>query len=168
MQSSILKRPASELRNSRRSADRAVVRTLSACAIPARVILDNSWRHRRDADEIRTFNRFYTREIGLLNRSLPATDLPRPRRALFMNWLRAAEPRRRSAGRSTYGASERIVARFLARGLASSRINPSHRKHMVTSLTDAGRKVFAGAGCRPGPSRRPARAYRRCRAQSPH
>ena len=39
----------------------------------------------------------------------------------------------------------RIVARFVTRGLASSRVSPNHRKHRLISLTDAGRKVFAGA-----------------------
>jgi DNA-binding MarR family transcriptional regulator len=29
-------------------------------------------------DEVRGFNRFYTREIGLLNRRLPATDFSLP------------------------------------------------------------------------------------------
>ena len=29
-------------------------------------------------DEVRAFNRFYTLKIGLLNRSLPATDLSLP------------------------------------------------------------------------------------------
>jgi GNAT superfamily N-acetyltransferase len=39
----------------------------------------------------------------------------------------------------------RIVARFVTSGLASSRVSPNHRKHRLISLTDAGRKVFAGA-----------------------
>jgi DNA-binding MarR family transcriptional regulator len=39
----------------------------------------------------------------------------------------------------------RIVARFIARGLASKRINPDHRKHRPLTLTDAGWEVFAGA-----------------------
>ena len=29
-------------------------------------------------DDVRSFNRFYTLKIGLLNRSLPATDLSLP------------------------------------------------------------------------------------------
>ena len=39
----------------------------------------------------------------------------------------------------------RIVARFVARGLALSRVRPDHRKHRLLFLTDAGRKVFAAA-----------------------
>jgi GNAT superfamily N-acetyltransferase len=37
------------------------------------------------------------------------------------------------------------MARFLTRGLAASRVSPGHRKHRLLTLTDAGRKVFAGA-----------------------
>ncbi len=39
----------------------------------------------------------------------------------------------------------RIVARLVARGLAASRISPDHRKHRPLSLTEAGRRTFAGA-----------------------
>ncbi len=57
-------------------------------------------------DEVRSFNRFYTREMGLLNRSLPATDLSLPEaRVLYelaQGASRPAEPRRRSAGRSPW------------------------------------------------------------------
>ena len=44
-------------------------------------------------DEVRSFNRFYTREIGLLNRRLPATDLSLPEARVLYNWRR----RRRAA-----------------------------------------------------------------------
>ena len=37
------------------------------------------------------------------------------------------------------------MARFLARGLAASQVSPDHRKRRLLTLTDAGRKVFAGA-----------------------
>ena len=39
----------------------------------------------------------------------------------------------------------RIVARFLARGLATSQVSPDHRKHRLLALTEAGREVFAAA-----------------------
>src|SRR3984957_12757382 len=39
----------------------------------------------------------------------------------------------------------RIVARFVARGLALSRVRPDHRQHRLLFLPDAGRKVFAAA-----------------------
>ena len=42
-------------------------------------------------DEIRAFNSFYTREIGLLNRSLPATDLSLPQARVLYELRQAAE-----------------------------------------------------------------------------
>src|ERR1700728_2931582 len=101
-------------------------------------------------DEVRAFNRFYTREIGLLNRSLPATELSLPEARVLYEVAQALEGGRTAAeiGR-TLGMDKahlsRIVARFVTRGLASSRVSPNHRKHRLISLTDAGRKVFAGA-----------------------
>ena len=51
-------------------------------------------------DEVRSFNRFYTREIGLLNRRLAATIFPCRKRAFSTSWPmppKAVERRRRSA-----------------------------------------------------------------------
>ena len=101
-------------------------------------------------DEVRSFNRFYTREIGLLNRSLPATDLSLPEARVLYELAQAPEGGRTAAeiGR-TLGMDKahlsRIVARFIARGLAASRVSPDHRKHRLLLLTDAGRRVFATA-----------------------
>jgi DNA-binding MarR family transcriptional regulator/GNAT superfamily N-acetyltransferase len=101
-------------------------------------------------DEVRSFNRFYTRGIGLLNRSLPATDLSLPEARVLYELAQAPESGRTAAeiGRTLNmdkAHLSRIVARFVTRGLASSRISPNHRKHRLISLTDAGQKVFAGA-----------------------
>src|ERR1700728_1214214 len=101
-------------------------------------------------DEVRAFNRFYTREIGLLNRSLPATELSLPEARVLYELAQAPEGGRTAAevGRTLdmdKAHLSRIVARFVTRGLASSRVSPNHRKHRLISLTDAGRKVFAGA-----------------------
>ena len=101
-------------------------------------------------DEIRSFNRFYTREIGLLNRSLPATDLSLPEARVLYELAQAPEGGRTAAeiGRTLNmdkAHLSRIVARFVTRGLASSQVSPDHRKHRLLTLTDAGRKVFAAA-----------------------
>ena len=101
-------------------------------------------------DEVRAFNRFYTREIGLLNRSLPATDLSLPEARVLYELAQAPEGGRTAAEIARTldmdkGHLSRIVARFVTRGLASTRVSPNHRKHRPISLTDAGRKVFAGA-----------------------
>jgi DNA-binding MarR family transcriptional regulator/GNAT superfamily N-acetyltransferase len=101
-------------------------------------------------DEVRSFNRFYTLKIGLLNRSLPATDLSLPEARVLYELAQAPEGCRTAAeiGRSLRmdkAHLSRIVARFITRGLAISRVSPNHRKHRLISLTDAGRKVFAAA-----------------------
>lgn len=101
-------------------------------------------------DEVRSFNRFYTREIGLLNRSLPATDLSLPEARVLYELAQLPEGGKTAAqiGR-TLGMDKahlsRIVARLRAHGLAASRISPDHRKHRLLTLTDAGAKTFAAA-----------------------
>src|SRR5580704_13064000 len=101
-------------------------------------------------DQVRAFNRFYTREIGLLNRSLPATDLSLPEARVLYELAQAPEGGRTAAdiGRTLNmdkAHLSRIVARFIARGLLASQVSPEHRKHRLLTLTDAGRKVFVGA-----------------------
>jgi DNA-binding MarR family transcriptional regulator/N-acetylglutamate synthase-like GNAT family acetyltransferase len=101
-------------------------------------------------DEVRSFNRFYTREIGLLNRSLPATDLSLPEARVLYELAHAPEGGLTAAEigrtlRMDKAHLSRIVARFVTRGLAVSRVSPDHRKHRPLTLTDAGRKVFAAA-----------------------
>jgi DNA-binding MarR family transcriptional regulator/N-acetylglutamate synthase-like GNAT family acetyltransferase len=101
-------------------------------------------------DEVRSFNRFYTREIGLLNRSLPATDLSLPEARVLYELAQAPQRGRTAAeiGRALgmdKAHLSRIVARFLARGLATSQVSPDHRKHRLLALTDAGRRAFAAA-----------------------
>jgi DNA-binding MarR family transcriptional regulator/GNAT superfamily N-acetyltransferase len=119
--------------------------------IPASVVLDNTWAIAVTlTDEVRSFNRFYTREIGLLNRSLPATDLSLPEARVLFELARAPENGRTAAEigrtlRMDKAHLSRIVARFVIRGLAASQVSPDHRKHRLLTLTDAGGKVFAGA-----------------------
>ncbi len=101
-------------------------------------------------DEVRSFNRFYTREIGLLNRSLPATDLSLPEARVLYELAQAPEGGLTAAEigralRMDKAHLSRIAARFVTRGLAVSRVSPDHRKHRLLTLTDTGRKVFAAA-----------------------
>ena len=101
-------------------------------------------------DEVRSFNRFYTLKIGLLNRSLPATDLSLPEARVLYELAQAPEGGRTAAdiGRALgmdKAHLSRIVARLRDRGLAASRVSPDHRKHRLLTLTGAGRKVFATA-----------------------
>ncbi len=125
-------------------------------------------------DEVRSFNRFYTRKIGLLNRSLPATDLSLPEARVLYELAQAPERGRTAAeiGRTLKmdkAHLSRIVARFLTRGLATSQVSPDHRKHRLLTLTDVGPKSLRRSrGRRASPSRRPARAGRRRWPQSHH
>jgi DNA-binding MarR family transcriptional regulator/N-acetylglutamate synthase-like GNAT family acetyltransferase len=101
-------------------------------------------------DEVRSFNRFYTLKIGLLNRSLPATDLSLPEARVLYELAHAPEVGRTAAEigralRMDKAHLSRIVARFVTRGLALSRVSPDHRKHRLLSLTEAGRQAFAAA-----------------------
>ena len=101
-------------------------------------------------DEVRSFNRFYTREIGLLNRSLPATDLSLPEARVLYELAQAPERGLTAAAIGRMLSMDkahlsRIVARFLARRLVVSRISPEHRKHRLLTLNDAGREVFVAA-----------------------
>ena len=101
-------------------------------------------------DEVRSFNRFYTREIGLLNRRLPATDLSLPEARVLYELAHAPESGRTAAeiGRALgmdKAHLSRIVARFRARGLMQSRVSADHGKHRLLTLTDVGRKAFAAA-----------------------
>jgi DNA-binding MarR family transcriptional regulator/N-acetylglutamate synthase-like GNAT family acetyltransferase len=101
-------------------------------------------------DEVRSFNRFYTREIGLLNRRLPATDLSLPEARVLYELAHAPETGRTAAeiGRALgmdKAHLSRIVGRFRARGLLQSRVSADHGKHRLLSLTGVGRKAFAAA-----------------------
>ena len=74
-------------------------------------------------DEVRSFNRFYTREIGLLNRSLPATDLSLPEARVLYELAQAPEGGLTAAEigrtlRMDKAHLSRIVARFVTGGLA--------------------------------------------------
>jgi DNA-binding MarR family transcriptional regulator/N-acetylglutamate synthase-like GNAT family acetyltransferase len=101
-------------------------------------------------DEVRSFNRFYTREIGLLNRLLPSTELSLPEARVLYELAQAPAEGRTAAeiGRALgmdKAHVSRIVARFRAGGLMQSRVSAEHRKHRLLTLTGAGRKAFAAA-----------------------
>src|SRR5271166_6319011 len=101
-------------------------------------------------DEVRSFNRFYTREIGLLNRRLPATDFSLPEARVLYELAQAPAAGRTAAeiGRALgmdKAHLSRILARFRAGGLMQSRVSAEHRKHRLLALSSAGRKAFAAA-----------------------
>ena len=117
-------------------------------------------------DEVRSFNRFYTREIGLLNRRLPATDLSLPEARVLYELAHAPAAGRTAAeiGRALgmdKAHLSRIVARFRARGLAQSRVSPDHgRLRLHLADRRGAESVRRGGGRRPNPGRRPRHADR--------
>jgi DNA-binding MarR family transcriptional regulator len=103
-------------------------------------------------DEVRSFNRFYTREIGLLNRRLPATDLSLPEARVLYELAHAPKAGVMAAEigralRMDKAHLSRIVARFRARGFVRSRVSPRHSKHVMLGLRAEA----------PSPTRTPAR-----------
>ena len=101
-------------------------------------------------DEVRAFNRFYTLKLGLLNRSLPATDLSLPEARVLYELAHAPEAGATAADMGRALAMDkahlsRVAARLRARGLIASRISPDHRKRRLLTLTQPGRETFAAA-----------------------
>jgi len=101
-------------------------------------------------DEVRAFNRFYTLKLGLLNRSLPATDLSLPEARVLYELAHAPEAGATAAdmGRALNmdkAHLSRVAARLRARGLIARRISPDHRRRRLLTLTDKGREAFAAA-----------------------
>lgn len=97
-------------------------------------------------DEVRRFNRFYTREIGLLREHLPASELSLAEARVLYELAQSDDRTAADITRSLEmdkAHVSRILARFRSRGLLESRPNPLHRKHLLLSLTQTGRDAFA-------------------------
>ena len=97
-------------------------------------------------EEVRDFNRFYTRKIRLLDEHMPASEFALPDARVIYELAKAGEQTAADIGRCLdmdKAHLSRIVARLRARGIVKSRINPSHAKHRLLSLTDAGHLAFA-------------------------
>ena len=95
---------------------------------------------------LRAFNRFYTREIGLLEPHLPASDLSLAEaRVLYEiaqgEGLTGAELARTLA--IDKARISRILARFKARKYVRAQASREHRKRLLLSLTPTGRRAFA-------------------------
>lgn len=98
------------------------------------------------AQDVRRFNRFYTRQIGLLEEHLPASDLSLPEgRVLFE--IATEGPRTAAAISRAMGMDKaqlsRLVGRLLERSLLVSEVDPDNARRRILSLTDRGRKAFA-------------------------
>ena len=96
-------------------------------------------------EQVRSFNRFYTREIGLLAKHLPESDLTLAEARVLYELAQSGEQSAatiiRSLGMDKAHVS-RIVARFANAGLLKSRVSPKHGKQKLLSLTASGKKAF--------------------------
>ncbi|KXF76889.1 MarR family transcriptional regulator [Paramesorhizobium deserti] len=96
-------------------------------------------------DEVRSFNRFYTREIGLLDEHLSKSDFSLAEARVLYELAHGGEQTAADIARTLTmdkAHLSRIVARFRARGLVQSRVSPEHGKRRQLALTDAGREAF--------------------------
>lgn len=96
--------------------------------------------------EMRDFNRFYTRQIGLLREHLPPGECSLAEARVVYDLAKRGEQTAADLTRTLdmdKAHLSRIVARFRTRGLVASRVSPDHGKHRLLSLTEAGRALFA-------------------------
>ena len=96
--------------------------------------------------EIRSFNRFYTRRIGLLDERLSDSPFTLPEARVLYELARGeagtAAGLSRRLDRDKAQIS-RLLARLRARGLVASTVSPRHAKHRLLALTAAGQDAFA-------------------------
>jgi DNA-binding MarR family transcriptional regulator/GNAT superfamily N-acetyltransferase len=98
-------------------------------------------------DEVRGFNRFYTREIGLLAEHLPGGDFSLPEARVLYELANGGEQTAadivRRLGMDKAQLS-RILARLRGRGLVQGHTSPTHGRHVKLALSEDGRQAFAG------------------------
>jgi DNA-binding MarR family transcriptional regulator/GNAT superfamily N-acetyltransferase len=97
-------------------------------------------------EEIRSFNRFYTRRIGLLEEHLSKSPFSLVE-ARVLYELAQAEPGTAAdlcrALDMDKAHLSRLLARLRAKGLVAAAVSPHHAKHRLLSLSAAGREAFA-------------------------
>jgi DNA-binding MarR family transcriptional regulator/GNAT superfamily N-acetyltransferase len=97
--------------------------------------------------EIRKFNRFYTRQIGLLNESLAGSGFSLAEARVLYELATSAAPTAADLGR-TLGMDKahlsRMLTRFKSRGLVKRSAGATRGKRIPLSLSDRGRRAFAG------------------------
>jgi DNA-binding MarR family transcriptional regulator/GNAT superfamily N-acetyltransferase len=96
-------------------------------------------------EQVRGFNRFYTREIGLLMEHLPQSKFSLAEARVLYELAQSREQTAadiiRTLGMDKAHVS-RIVARFRDAGMLKTRVSPEHGKHKLLSLTAVGKKAF--------------------------
>src|ERR1700727_2241412 len=94
---------------------------------------------------LRRFNRFYTRQLGLLDERLSRSPFSLTQARVLYELAHRASPTAaemaRDLGLDTAYLS-RILKRFRAQRLVDSAPNPAHAKQNLLRLTPAGREAF--------------------------
>ena len=96
--------------------------------------------------ELRSFNRFYTRQIGLLDETLSDSPFSLPEARVLYELAQGSAGTAAELSRllgMDKAQLSRLLARLRARGLVATRVSPEHAKHRLLSLTAAGRSEFA-------------------------
>jgi DNA-binding MarR family transcriptional regulator/GNAT superfamily N-acetyltransferase len=101
---------------------------------------------RTSVAELRSFNRFYTRQIGLLSEHLTGSSFSLAEARILYELAHGTADT--AAGLSRILGMDkaylsRLLSRFRARGLIASRVSPNHAKHRILSLTEAGHQAYA-------------------------
>ncbi len=102
-------------------------------------------------DEFRSFNRFFTREIGLLDKHLLASDYTLAEGRVLYELANNGEQTAADIGRSLHmdkAHLSRIVSRFEKRKLVRVRASSTHGRQRLITLTPAGQEVFSGLNLR--------------------
>ncbi len=100
----------------------------------------------RAVDEVRRFNRFYTRRIGLLNERLSASAFSLPEARSLYEIAQGGGPTAADLARRLAmdkAQLSRILTRLAARGAIRRRPDPANARRRRLSLTAAGKRAFA-------------------------
>jgi DNA-binding MarR family transcriptional regulator/GNAT superfamily N-acetyltransferase len=95
--------------------------------------------------EVRQFNRFYTRLIGLLDEHLPGSGFSLPEGRVIYELAAGGRQTAAELGRTLdidKAQLSRVLRRLKERNVVRSEIDPAHAKRRILSLTPAGRVAF--------------------------
>lgn len=102
--------------------------------------------HHEQVAALRAFNRDYTARIGLLNAHLDKSPFSLSEARILYELANRTSPTAAEIGRALgldRGQLSRTLKRFVDRGLVETRAEPGDARHVLLSLTAAGRDVFA-------------------------
>src|ERR1035437_4992320 len=97
-------------------------------------------------ENIRQFNRFYTRQLGLLDECLLSSEFSLTEARILYELAQSERSTARTLGKDLMldaGYLSRLLKKFEARGLISRTPSSADGREMALGLTDAGRAAFA-------------------------